>query len=652
MKHLFLFILMSACGLFVHAQADMFTGITQNEANLGTSPQSKAQWDLQTSFNSTLSAGGSTGMAGVVFFNNEFWVSKWQTDTLIRFDNSGTMIEKFLVAGLTGVRAITTNGTYLYMATNTNTIYRVDPVTKTLAPPHITSASVNPSRFLTYDATLDGGAGGFWTGNFNTDIDAISMSGAVLTTIPAATHTLTGMYGAAVDRISSGGPYLWVFHQGGTNNTQITAIQLTTGLPSALTYDMFPPLQTAHGLSSCLAGGACITNQISAGTLSFVGVAQGTPSNVVFAIELDPANQPDDISGENIVPTRGYTQIPVRQVTAETFDVTFTNTGLNPADTVYIDLNYYFNGSLVGSDQIFAVDVLSGATITNTTNPYTPFNGQGTYTAEAILSTSSDYIDEAPENDTLRFDFVVTDSIYARDNNVATGTPYTLATGSWSYVASMFELITPDTLKGVIIVYETPKTGDSTYAVAYGITAGLPLTQTALGDLVIIDSTVNQYYLPFLNPVPLTAGEYAFGCYKDVDTDLGLAQSSSVFTPDVNFYYTSSSSTWSISGVYTARFIRPVFKAMTGTGIADSENPSFKLYPVPANDVVHVVFDNKTTQDQLVTVSDQTGRVVLNQIVAPNVMQLEMNVSELEPGIYFLTKHNMTQSETIRLIVE
>lgn len=244
---------------------------------------SKALWDIVLSSDITTAANGSVGQAGVVYVNNEIWTSMWGSDTILRFTPVGVLIEKIQIAGVTGTRSMTTDGSNVYIGANSNTIYVVDPSTYAMTGT-ITSSAAVASRFLTFDPTLDAGAGGFWTGNFDTDIIAISMTGAVLSSIPAATHTLTGMYGAAFDNVNAGGPYLWVFHQAGANNTQMTVVNLTTGAPTTNTRDVYTDLSATYSLSSGLAGGAFFLSGL-APVPTIIGLVQGTPVNVLVAYD-------------------------------------------------------------------------------------------------------------------------------------------------------------------------------------------------------------------------------------------------------------------------------------------------------------------------------------------------------------------------------
>lgn len=222
------------------------------------------------------------GLAGVCWTGTEFWVSKWSNDSLFTANATGGMTSSFTIPGITGVRSITTDGVSLYMGTNTSAIYQVNPVTKTLVSTITTT--VPNCRYVAYDASLNGGLGGFWTGAYGSDIVAVNKtSGATLSTILATTHGLTGIYGLAYDPYSAGGPYLWAYDQDATSGATIT--QLTyAGVLTGLTHDTNADLAGAVG--GGLAGGLFITNSFVTGMKTIGGLNQGLS---LFAYELsDP----------------------------------------------------------------------------------------------------------------------------------------------------------------------------------------------------------------------------------------------------------------------------------------------------------------------------------------------------------------------------
>mgnify|MGYP000122273962 CR=1 FL=1 len=221
------------------------------------------------------------GLAGACWTGTEFWVSKWGNDSLFTANATGGMTSSFTIPGITGVRSITTNGVSLYMGANTTAIYQVNPITKTLVSTITTS--VPNCRYVAYDPTLNGGLGGFWTGSYGSDIVAVSMTGATLSTILSTTHGLTGIYGMAYDPYSTGGPYLWAYDQDATSGATITQLSIAGAL-TGLTHDTNVDL--AGGVGGGLAGGLFITNTFVPGMKTIGGMNQGLS---LFAYELsDP----------------------------------------------------------------------------------------------------------------------------------------------------------------------------------------------------------------------------------------------------------------------------------------------------------------------------------------------------------------------------
>ncbi len=292
MKKIYLGILSLVFSASVFAQAEQAPYIKNDVVT------SKASFDLYTSFVPSYPGGPSTGMAAANYMFGNYYVSKWQNDSIFRFDATGAFVDVFVIPNLTGARAFTSDGTNIYISNNSGTIYRVDPATHTLNPPHITAATSFGVRGCSYSASLDGGAGGFWVCNFSTEIQSISMSGAVLSTIDAATHGLTGMYGIAVDEFTTGGPVIWAFAQMAPNASNITGI-FTDGAPAYAAHDCFPDVSGTYSLVSSLAGGIFVSDAIVPGQTHIGGILQGSPENVFVVYELNnPSLGLDDV--ENV----------------------------------------------------------------------------------------------------------------------------------------------------------------------------------------------------------------------------------------------------------------------------------------------------------------------------------------------------------------
>lgn len=223
---------------------------------------------------------GANGNAGIMFMDGQYWVSAWASDLIHVLDVTGAFVETFTIPGITGTRSMTTDGTSIYIGTAGTQIYQVDPGTRSIdAIINITSAAT--ARMVTYDETLDGGAGGFWIGNFGNDIASVDMSGNELSLIPAATHG-TAVYGGAIDNVSPGGPFLWIHNQG-VSQDLITQLDPATGIPTGVEYDFANDMPAG---ATGIAGGLIISDEVSPGVIALVGLDQGTPSDIIFAVEL------------------------------------------------------------------------------------------------------------------------------------------------------------------------------------------------------------------------------------------------------------------------------------------------------------------------------------------------------------------------------
>lgn len=246
---------------------------------------SNALFDLE--FIHNIGAEGSIGVngnAGIIYFNNEYWVSAWQSNLIHVLDSNGGFVETFSIPGVSGVRSMTTDGTNIYIGTAGSQIFEVDPASRTLIST-INISSSAAARMCAYDETLDGGNGGFWIGSFGNSIASVSRTGAELSLIPFGTHGTT-VYGGAVDNISPGGPYLWIHNQTSAGGADlITQLQLPSGTPTGVEYN-FAADGAGAGAVTVLAGGLFISEELVPGEATLVGVSQATPSDLIFAVEL------------------------------------------------------------------------------------------------------------------------------------------------------------------------------------------------------------------------------------------------------------------------------------------------------------------------------------------------------------------------------
>ena len=305
--------------------------------------QTQAQlWNVQLDEDPTTLG---SGLAGVIWTGTEFWCSAWNSADIYVADANGNPLTpaSFTISGISGTRSMTTDGTHIYIGTASTSIYKVDPITRTLIS--TINTSVPACRYLTYDPTLDGGNGGFWTGAYGSDIISVSMSGTTLSTISSGTHGLTGIYGMAFDNYSLGGPFLWAFDQGG-NNADIVQLS-TTGTPTGIIHDATTDLGAG---GSGLAGGLFICNNFIAGTNSMIGISQGIS---LFSYEL--ADPPSDD------PILSSLDIDAYVVNPSNVDIkgTIKNGGLNPITSIDVK---WSDGTNTYTDNLTGLNIVMNGT--------------------------------------------------------------------------------------------------------------------------------------------------------------------------------------------------------------------------------------------------------------------------------------------------
>lgn len=242
-------------------------------------------WDILLLDNAT-SITGAGGNAGAVYLPavDEIWTSRWGSSSLFRWTSDGHL-NAFTIQGLSGVRAMTFDGNYVYAVDNTTTIYKIDPLSYSLVGT-ITSPQI--ARYITFDPTAAQGQGGFWVGNYSTNPQLISYNGSVLKTLNYSDLGTTTIYGAAFDNYSPNGPFIWFFGQtdGYYSPQVLSQVSLQTGKSTSVQFDVGQDLSTYS--DSSLAGGLFVANGYVAGKVMLGGILQGTP-DILFGYEIADA---------------------------------------------------------------------------------------------------------------------------------------------------------------------------------------------------------------------------------------------------------------------------------------------------------------------------------------------------------------------------
>ncbi|MFK7972961.1 MAG: T9SS type A sorting domain-containing protein [Bacteroidia bacterium] len=574
---------------------------------------SRAMWDVEFNYNAADSA-GQGGQAGVIVTPaGDIWTSRWSDDTLYRYNTSGQLLGSFTITNgtgrLSGIRGMTTDGTNIYAVNNSRVVYVINPVTLAVTS-QFTGTPPDDLRWITYDGSANGGAGGFWVGNFNTSLFLISRTGATLRSIAAGTHTLTGMYGAVYDGVSTGGPYLWAFIQtGGISSANIAQVDLTTGVETGILREVSADLGIE---ADDLAGGLCISDQVVTGETVIMGVVQGGDNNL-FGYELTFAPVGVDAAVYPAYFGDTYTQIPEIMVPFTDFSVNSRMQGSQTVNGLAATFDVEdINGANVFSDQQNFTTLPSAATGLITFNSWIP-SGTGVFDASITLTTTMQ-TDEDLSNNTLRFSrLTVSDSVLAYDDGIPNAGGYSVsgATGNASLALTRYRFPADAFIKGVQVQLVNPAHGEITYPVLVPIdvTSGEPIgSPIARGPDVVLDSTINTYFLKFDQPQRALTGDFwGVGLYEALNTRIDVAQSPGNYQAGSNFFTTNvASPNWVSSSIATNRFIRPVISTCKNFSISVTTTPdtsaSGGTATVNVNDPtgrVFVIFDDPNSQTNL-----------------------------------------------------
>jgi len=256
-------------------------------------------FDIQLSF----SLWGS-GNYGAEFDGQYFYASTNFSGQIVRYDAGGALVEVFSIPGVSGLKDLAFDGTYMYGGNSANIIYEMDFDSKTLVSTITSPVTVT---HIAYDESYDA----FWVGGWNTDLVLLDRAGTVLSTIPIGSAGINLITGTAYDHWSDGGPYLWVFGEppGGGTPTYVSQIDLQTGTFTGVTHNVAAdfPVTTPSG-GGLFAADGFVNNKATLG-----GVLRGSPETF-FCYELAPSQVPwlKLLVDHGAIPPHSSYDIPLR----------------------------------------------------------------------------------------------------------------------------------------------------------------------------------------------------------------------------------------------------------------------------------------------------------------------------------------------------
>lgn len=615
-----------------------FTGWSQSEQAPSSGPTGATlqpsilldQWDLLYDYDASTDS-GLGALAGAVHLDSTFWAATWNNDSIAVLGNDGSFIESFalpqLFADNTGfIRGMTYVDGTIWAANNTNVISQIDPATRMVLN-QVNVSAMDQIRFITYDPAADNGNGGFWIGNFNTDILLINTSGALVTTIAQSVHGLGGMYGAAYDGISVGGPYLWVFHQAGDpSNGLISQLNLTTGLPTGIARDVNQDLNTP----GALAGGLFITDRWDdQGTLILGGINQATPDRLFgYELSFDPTASAD-LSTQNISsPISGCSLTATETVTFE-----IVNNADDPVTNIPVEV--YIDNTLIHQDTV--MQTLNGGESTTFT-----------FTEPIDLSVANAYfvsVRTVLEGDINNSNDLTTVNI-ANKNTIAPA------------INESFDGLTV----GDVVIPNFYNIGDVPFEVMFG-----PTPSDNTGPFTDVNGTGNYIYMEATGDDPGDEGILTSECIDlNNTTDVQLSFAYHMFGEAIGNLLvtvtdesgtesivelisgqqqTASTQPWQFSDVSLNNYIGQVIQITFTANIASNGTPAFRsdfaLDDIAIRDCVPIVSEGAVTND-----TDDSGMgaidLTINSGNGPYTFEWSNSettedISDLTSGDYMVT---------------
>lgn len=308
--------------------------------------------------------------------------------------------------------------------------------------------------------------------------------------------------------------------------------------------------------------------------------------------------------------------------------------------------------SIVGGngDAIYTVNSVSGGVVTAATinNPGTGYavgdvlnivDGSASFTV-ATVTNNTEVTDEIPANNAIAdVNFAVTNYVYARDNNVFSGSTTNGTNGFES--GNLFDIYQDQTLKGINVRIQGGSGGSTVgtevYAKIYGIgaTGEFEFIEES-APILIANANLNAITaIPLLSPVNLSAGNTylavvgAYGAGLRI-SNAGESEDQTTFLLDL------SDETWYFSN--STPVVRLNFDPILGVNENDNIVTGVNVYPNPSNGVATIKFNANQAGDATIAVYDMAGKLVANQEMPVGVgtASTQINATSWNSGVYFV----------------
>ncbi len=340
-----------------------------------------------------------------------------------------------------------------------------------------------------------------------------------------------------------------------------------------------------------------------------------------------------------------YTRVPASQADSILFPgVTIFNNGLLTAHNVELKVAFEDGlGTIVRTDSVMTDSLISGASVTLTTAPFSTTT-PGQYNIHySVDMTETDF--NPANNVQSLYGIEVTDSVYARDDNNVVGS-LGIGAGTGGFFGQDFHIYQTANLSSVGIFVTRGYTGGKLAVAVWNMSAGKPDSMIASTDTILYPDDSARYYILQMHSASgdflLNAGDYAFTAIE-FDSTLAVGQTTQIFTPGHMWVYWAAvpSGDWTNLETFGASFQRASILRANLTDICASFLPAVS-----------------TTAASCASCPDGTATVVIAGGYAPyeyawSTGDTTQTVSNLEPDDYtVIVTDSMSCSATLNVHID
>jgi hypothetical protein len=335
-----------------------------------------------------------------------------------------------------------------------------------------------------------------------------------------------------------------------------------------------------------------------------------------------------------------YYQIPTAQVAPIDFSADIFNGGVNNQSNVKLNVNVN-SGAFVGSSapvSIVSLDTLNVSVATQ----FTPAATVGAYTVTRNIT--SDSTDDVSANNTMSdITFNVSNFIYARDNNVVSGSTSNGTSGFET--GNLYDIYQDALLKAINVRLPNGTSGATVgteiYTKLYSIdpVSGDFVYESESLPLVLAANNLNTNLVVELDPyVNVTAGTTYLAVVGSYTSGLkvsnaGTSPAQTSFLLDGNDITTST-----LFYQTSTPYVRLNFDPVLGTEEIEQVQQAV-IMPNPSNGVASLQFELMNASDVTVTVLDVAGKEVqntnLNQLTS-GTHNVALESAKWNSGVYFV----------------